>query len=127
MDFLVVPTVSFGILYVFFIVDHARRKIVHINVTENPTAQWVKQQLREAFTFDSFPKYLIFDRDSIFPGQVKKFIKSMGVEPMVISYRAPWQNGVSERCIFSVRTELLNHVFIFSEQHLRRLLTEYVE
>ena len=127
MDFFVVPTVSFGILYVFFVIDHAKRKIVHLNITEHPTAEWVKQQLREAFPFNSFPKYLIFDRDSIFSGQVKEFIKSMGSEPTVISYRAPWQNGVAERWILSVRTELLNHVIIFNEEHLRRLLMEYVE
>ena len=127
MDFFVVPNVRFGILYVFFVIDHAKRKIVHLNITEHPTAQWVKQQLREAFPFDSFPKYLIFDRDKIFGHQVKEFIKSMGARPKIISYQSPWQNGVAERWILSVRTELLNHVIIFSEEHLRRLLKEYVD
>ncbi|MEE8416380.1 MAG: integrase core domain-containing protein [Desulfobacterales bacterium] len=126
MDFFVVPTVTFRLLYVFFVIDHAKRKIVHLNITEHPTTEWVIHQLREAFPFGSFPKYLIFDRDSIFSIQVKEFIKSMGTEPKVISYRSPWQNGVAERWILSVRTELLNHVIIFSEDHLRRLLKKYV-
>ena len=99
MDFFVLPTVRFGILYVFFVIDHAKRKIVHLNITEHPTAEWVKQQLREAFPFNSFPKYLIFDRDSIFSGQVKEFIQSMGAIPKIISYQSPWQNGVAERWI----------------------------
>jgi transposase InsO family protein len=126
MDFFVVPSVRFGILYVFFIIDHARRKIVHLNVTEHPTAKWVTQQLREAFPFDSIPQYLIFDRDKIFCHQVKEFITSMGSKPKIISYHAPWQNGIAERWVLSARTELLNHVIIFSEEHLRRLLQEYV-
>ena len=79
MDFFTVPTISFKTLYVFFIIDHARRKIVHFNVTEHPTAEWVVQQLKNAFPFDSAPKYLIFDRDSIFSVRVKQFIKDMGV------------------------------------------------
>jgi len=127
MDFFVVPTVNFRIFYVFFVIEHARRKIVHLNVTAHPTAQWVKQQLREAFSFESVPKYLIFDRDKIFCHQVKEFIKSMGTKPKIISYHASWQNGVAERWILSVRTDLLNHVIIFSEEHLRRLLKEYVQ
>ncbi len=127
MDFFVVPTVRFKLLFVFFVIDHTKRKILHVNITEQPTAQWVIQQLREAFPFDSFPKYLIFDRDKIFRHQVKEFIQSLGVKPKIISYRSPWQNGVAERWILSVRTELLNHVIVFSEEHLRRLLAEYVE
>jgi transposase InsO family protein len=101
MDFFVVPTVNFGILYVFFVIDHARRRIVHLNVTGHPTAQWVKQQLREAFPFESVPQYLIFDRDKIFCHRVKEFIQSMGAKPTIISYRPPWQNGVAERWILS--------------------------
>jgi len=80
MDLFIVPTVNFTIIYVFFIIEHARRKILHFNVTEHPTAQWVRQQLREAFPFDAAPKYLIFDRDSIFSQQVKQLIKNMNIE-----------------------------------------------
>jgi hypothetical protein len=79
MDLFIVPTVNFTIVYVFFIIDHARRKILHFNLTEHPTTQWVMQQLREAFPFDSAPKYLIFDRDRIFSPQVKQLIKNMDI------------------------------------------------
>lgn len=127
MDFFVVPTVRFRILYVFFVIGHAKGKIVHFNITEHPATEWVIQQLGEAFPFESTMKYLTFDRDSIFSGQVKEFIKSIGAVPKVISYRAPWPNGVAERWILSVRTELLKHVIILSEEHLRRLLKEYVD
>ncbi len=89
MDFFTVPTISFKILYVFFIIDHARRKIVHFNITEHPTAEWVIQQLRNAFPFESAPKYLIFDRDSIFSARVKQFIKDMDTKPKVTSYKCP--------------------------------------
>ncbi len=127
MDFFVVPTVNFKILYVFFIIDHARRKIVHFNVTRHPTALWVMQQLRDAFPFDNKPKYFIFDRDSIFSKQVKLLIKNMGIKAKVTSYRSPWQNGVAERWVLSVRSEVLDHVVIYNESHLRRLLKQYVD
>jgi len=99
MDLFVVPTVHFTFAYVFFIIEHARRKILHFNVTGNPSAEWVMQQLREAFPFDSIPKYLIFDRDSIFSLHVKQCIKNMHIQPKLISYQAPWQNGIAERWI----------------------------
>ena len=111
----------------FFFIEHARRKILHFNLTEHPTTQWVMQQLREAFPFDSAPKYLIFDRDSIFSQQVKQLIKNMNIEPKLISYQSPWQNGVAERWILSARDDLLNHILILNEEHLRRTLREYVK
>ena len=90
MDFFVVPTVNFNILFVFFIIDHCRRKIIHFNVTNHPSAQWVIQQLREAFPFDQIPKYLIMDRDKIFSLRVKGFLeRQLGVTPKVTSYRSP--------------------------------------
>ena len=85
------------------------------------------QQLREAFPFDSVPKYLIFDRDKIFSPQVKQLIKNIGIQPKLISYQAPWQNGVAERWILSARYEMLNHVMVLNQGHLRRLLKEYVK
>jgi hypothetical protein len=85
------------------------------------------QQLREAFPFDSAPKYLIFDRDRIFSPQVKQLIKNMDIKPKMIGYKAPWQNGVAERWILSARDDLLNHIIVLSEEHLRRLLREYVK
>ena len=87
MDFFTVPTISFKIIYVYFIIDHARRKIVHVNVTEHPTAEWVIQQLKDAFPFESAPKYLIFDRDSIFSTRVRQFITDMGTRPKVTGYK----------------------------------------
>ena len=126
MDFLTVPTVTFGVLYVFFIIDHARRRIRHVNVTAHPNAAWVIQQLREAFPFDETLRYLVLDRDSIFRGRVKAAIKDMAVTPKLISYRSPWQNGVAERWVKTLRTELLDHVVVFNEKHLRRLVLDYV-
>ena len=127
MDFFTVPTISFKTLYVFFIIDHARRKIVHFNITEHPTAEWVVQQLRNAFPFDSAPKYLIFDRDSIFSVRVKQFIKDMDVKPKVISYKYPWQNGVAERFVLSVRNDMLNKMIIFNEEQMRDYMKQYFE
>ncbi len=126
MDFLTVPTVTFGVLYVFFIIDHARRRIRHVNVTAHPSAAWVIQQLREAFPFDETLRYLVLDRDAIFKGRVKAAIKDIEIEPKLISYRSPWQNGVAERWVATLRRELLDHVVVFNEKHLRRLVLDYV-
>ena len=98
MDFFVVPTVNFNILFAFFIIDHGRRKIRHFNVTRQPSALWVIQQLRDAFPFDRIPKYLIMDRDKIFSPNVKGFLeRKLGIKPKVTSYKSPWQNGICER------------------------------
>jgi putative transposase len=97
MDFFIVPTVNFNILFVFFIIDRSRRKITHFNVTSQPCALWVIQQLRDAFPFDQAPKYLILDRDKIFSLRVKGFLKrQLGINPKVTSYKSPWQNGLAE-------------------------------
>jgi transposase InsO family protein len=122
MDFFVVPTVHFQLLYVWFVIDHGRRRILHFNVTTNPTAQWVIQQLREAFPYESAPGYLIYDNDSIFSSDVTKMIERLEVRPKRTAYRSPWQNGTAERWVGSARRELLDHVIVFDEQHLRRLL-----
>ena len=126
MDFFVVPTVGFRLLYVWFIIDHGRRRIIHFNVTANPTAPWVIQQLREAFPYDSAPRYLIFDNDTIFSDEVFKSIRSLGIEPKRTAYRSPWQNGTAERWVLSVRREMLDSVVVVHEEHLRRLLNNYV-
>jgi len=126
MDFLVVPTVTFSVMYAWFAIDHARRRILHFDVTDEPTAAWVVQQLRESFGLDAMPRHLIFDRDSIFSMQVVSTVKSFGIQPTRTAYRSPWQNGVAERWVGSVRRELLGHVVVISVRHLRRLLTEYV-
>jgi putative transposase len=127
MDFFVVPTVRFQLLYVWFAVDHGRRKILHFNVTDHPSARWVTQQIREAFPDEPMHRYLIHDNDSIFSAAVTHAIKSFGIEPKRTAYRSPWQNGTAERFVGSVRRELLDHVVVFNERHLRRLLHEYVD
>jgi transposase InsO family protein len=126
MDFFVVPTVRFRLLYVWFIIDHGRRRIIHFNVTSNPTAQWVIQQLREAFPDDSAPRYLVFDNDRIFADEVSKSIKALGITPKRTAYMSPWQNGVAERWVGSCKREVIDHVIVFDEDHLRRLLRDYV-
>lgn len=128
MDFFTVPTASFQVLYVWFCIDHARRKILHFNVTGHPTSAWVIQQLRECWPFDAgTPRCLLSDRDSIFGAQVTDALAGMCVEHKRISYKSPWQNGVAERWIGSVRRELFDHVIVLNEAHLRRLLREYVD
>jgi transposase InsO family protein len=126
MDFFTVPTVTFGVLYCFFIIAHDRRRILHFNVTRNPTSAWVMQQLREALPYESAPKYLIFDRDAKFSPEIVAAVRAMGSQPTRTSFRSPWQNGVAERWVGSCRQDLLNHVIAFNERHLKRLLAEYV-
>ena len=126
MDFFVVPTVRFRVLYVWFVIDHGRRRIIHFNVTPNPTARWVIQQLREAFPFEFAPGHLIYDNDWIFSEEVTAAIRSFGTEPVRTAYRSPWQNGLAERWVGTCRRELLDHVIVFDERHLQRLLTDYV-
>ena len=126
MDFFTVPTASLRLLYAFFVIDHGRRHILHFNATYNPTAAWVIQQLREAFPYDTAPKYLILDRDTIFSAEVRRFTKAMGTRPRRISYRSPWQNPVAERWIGSCRRELLEHVVVLGQRHLVRLVRAYI-
>jgi len=126
MDFFTVPTLTFGMIYCFFVISHDRRRILHCNVTKNPTAAWVSQQLREAFPYDAAAKYLIFDRATNFSDEVVSTITSFGIEPKRTSYRSPWQNGVAERFVGSCRRDMLDHVIVFNERHLKRLMTEYI-
>jgi putative transposase len=126
MDFFTVPTLTFGMLYCFFVISHGRRRILHCNVVRRPTSAWVIQQLREAFPFDSSPKYLIFDRGTNFNGEVIGTIKSFGIKPKRTSFRSPWQNGVAERWVGNCRRDLFDHVIILNERHLKRLMSEYI-
>ncbi len=126
MDLFVVPTITFRLVYGFFVIHHDRRRVLHANVTEHPTAAWVIQQLREAFPWEASAKYLIFDRDSIFCAQVRGAIESMGLKLKRTAFRSPWQNGVAERWIGCLRQSLLHHVIVLNEEHLRRLVLEYV-
>jgi len=126
MDFFTVPTITFGMLYCFFVISHDRRRILHCNVTRHPTSAWVVQQLREAFPFDSSAKFLIFDRGTNFNAEVVATVKSFGITPKRTSFRSPWQNGVAERWVGNCRRDLLDHVIVLSERHLKRLMTEYI-
>lgn len=125
-DFFTVPTVTFQLLYCFFVIAHGRRKILHFNVTQHATADWVVQQLREAFPEAGPYRYVILDRDSKFDADVIAFLKATGLKPKRTGIQAPWQNGTAERWIGSCRREILDHVIALNEQHLRRLIRDYV-
>ena len=126
MDLFTVPTATFGVLHVLFVIHHARRQLLHFAVTPYPTASWIIQQMRNAFPWDSAPRYLIFDRDSKFSARLVAAVRSFGTKPVRTSYRSPWQNGVAERWVGSVRRELLDHVVVLGQGHLHRLLRDYV-
>ncbi len=125
MDFFTLPTAKFRILYVLVVLSHDRRKVVHFNVTDHPTAQWTAQQLVEAFPFDSASRYLLRDRDAIYGEAVQRRIKSLGIEEVITAPRSPWQNPDVERIIGSIRRECLDHVIVLNEEHLRRILRDY--
>jgi transposase InsO family protein len=126
MDFFTVPTITFGVLYCFFIISHDRRRILHANITKHPTSGWIIQQLREAFPFEASHKYLVFDRDQRFRFEVIAAVKATGIIPKRTSFRSPWQNGIAERWVGSCRRDLLDHIVALNERHLKRLLSEYV-
>ena len=123
-DFFTVPTVTFQLLYCFFVIAHGRRHILHFNVTRHPTAEWVVQQLRESFPDAGPYRYAILDRDSKFDADVIEFLKATGLKPKRTSVRAPWQNGVAERWVGGCRREMLDHVIPLNEAHSRRLVRE---
>ena len=125
MDFFTVPTVTFRVLYVFFVIHHARRVLVHFRATEHPTAAWITQQLREAFPYDQAPRYLILDRDAKYGNDVLTAIGDMGIRAKLITARSPWQNGVAERFVSTARRDLLDHVIVLNEKHLHRLLASF--
>ncbi|MCP5056282.1 MAG: transposase [bacterium] len=127
MDFFVVPTVRFRLLYVWFVLDHGRRRVLHFNVTEHPTAGWVIQQLRVTFPGEASHRFLIHDNDAIFSAAVAKAVANLGVSPRRTAFCSPWQNGTAERFVGTVRRELLDHVVVLGEDHLRRLLRDYVD
>jgi transposase InsO family protein len=125
VDFFVAPTVRFQLLYCFVVLRHDRRRVAHFNVTAHPTAKWTAQQVVEAFPFDESPRFLIRDRDAIYGIDFRERVKHMGIEEVVIAYRSPWQSPYVERLIGSIRRECVDHVIVFNEAHLRRILTSY--
>jgi transposase InsO family protein len=126
MDFFTVPTLTFGFLYCFFVIRHDRRKILHFNVTRNPNALWGVQQLPEAWPYKQPHRFLLFDRDSKFGADVVSAVRDIGSQPTRTAFRSPWQNGVAERWVGSCRRDLLDHVVVLNERHLKRLMAEYV-
>ena len=120
VDFFTVPTIRFQVLYVFLVLAHDRRRIVHFNVTRHPTAEWTVQQLREAFPFEQIPRYLLRDRDSIFGGEFREGVKAMGIKEVLTAPRSPWHRAYVERVIGTIRRECLDHVIVFNEASLHR-------
>ncbi len=125
VDFFVVPTATFRVLYVFVVLMHHRRRGVHFNVTETPTAAWTAQQIVEAFPDDSAPRYLLRDRDGAYGDQFRRRVRGIGIVEVLTAPRSPWQNPFAERVIGTIRRELLDHVIVLSEEHLRRRLRSY--
>ena len=125
MDLFVVPTIGFKLLYGFVIVRLDRRDLVWINVTTNPTAEWVARQITEAFPWDGAPGYMIRDRDRIYGAVVTRRLRAMGIRDKPIAPGCPWQNGVVERLIGSVRRECVDHIIVLDEKHLRQVVKSY--
>jgi putative transposase len=125
VDFFLVPTLAFRLVSVFVVLRHDRRELLHVNVTDHPTAVWTARQIIEAFPDDSAPRFLLRDRDAIYGEEFARRVKRMGIREVLTAPRAPWQNPFVERVIGSIRRECLDHVLILSEAHLRRLLHAY--
>ena len=126
LDFFVVPTITFKLLHVLVFLSHDRRRIIHFNVSEHPTAGWASQQLRNAFCDIEPLKFLIRDRDKKFGELFTDTVKALGIRPILTAYRSPWQNGYCERLIGSIRRECLDHLIIMNESHLRAILQSYI-
>jgi transposase InsO family protein len=127
MDLFVVPTLAFNLLYGFIILRLDRRELVWIAVTSSPTAEWIARQITEAFPWDSAPGYLVHDRDRAFGSIFLRRLRAMGIRDKPIAPRSPWQNGFAERLVGSIRRECLDHIIVFGEAHLRRVLRSYAD
>ena len=125
MDFLVVPTINFRLLFVLVILRHERRRLISLSVTDHPTAEWIACQITDAFPWDEAPDYIVRDRDGCYGHAVMKRLAAMGIRDHPIAPRSPWQNGHAERLIGSIRRECLDHIVVFDEAHLRRILAAY--
>ena len=126
MDFLVVPTAGFRLLFAWVVLRHDRRQLLSFGVTAHPTSSWIAWQITDAFPWDSAPTYLLRDRDAVYGAEVRKRLKAMGIRDRPIAPRSPWQNGHVERLIGSIRRECLDHMLVLGEAHLRRVLGDYV-
>jgi putative transposase len=127
IDFFIVPTIRFKLLLVLVVLAHARRAVIHVNVTENPTAKWTAQQIVEAFLWDTAPRYLPRDRDAIFGIAFRRRVESMGIHQVLSAPRSPWQNPYVERLIGSIRRDCLDHLIVLNARHLRRTLKAYFD
>jgi putative transposase len=127
IDFFTVPTVRLRVLFVLVVLAHHRRRVVHFNVTEHPTAVWTAQQIVDAFPDDSAPAYLLRDRDQVYGQHFRHCVKGMGIDEVLTAAHSPWQNPFAERLIGSLRRECLNHVLVLGDAHLRRILGRYFE
>jgi putative transposase len=125
VDFFTVPTATFRVLFIFLVLSNQRRRIVHFNVTDSPSADWAGQQIVEAFPWDTPPNYMIRDRDGKYGEEFVRRVESLGINQVLISTRSPWQNPYVERVIGSIRRECLDHVIVLSERHLRSVLSDY--
>jgi hypothetical protein len=126
IDFFIVPPATFRTLYCFVVLLHDRREVVHFNVTDHPTAEWTAPQIIEAFPEDTAPRFLLRDRDQIYGEYFRQRVHGMAIEEIITSPRSPWQNPYVERLIGSMRRECLDHVIVLNEDHLRRMLREYL-
>jgi transposase InsO family protein len=127
VDFFVVPTAAFRLLYCFLVLSPDRRRVVHFNVAAHPTAAWTAQQIVEAFPFKEAPKYLVRDNDGIYGQLFQQRMAQLGTKEVPIAPRSPWQNPYVERLIGTIRRECLNHVIVLNEAHLMRILRDYFE
>ena len=127
LDFFTVPTATFRVLFVLVILSHDRRRILHFNVTEHPTAAWTARQLLEACGTDNAPRFLVRDRDAIYGETFRRQVTALKIQEVPTAPRSPWQNAYAERVIGSIRRECLNHMIVLGERHLRRILRSYVD
>ena len=127
IDMFVVASASFRLLYVMIILAHDRRKIVRAAVTAHPTAAWLSRQVTEAFPWDTAPRYLLRDRDASYGSDFCNRLEAMGIKEVITAPRSPWRNAYVERVIGSIRRECLDHIVIFNERHLRRVMSSYVD
>ena len=125
VDMFVVATATFRLLYALIVLGHDRRRIIHFEVTQNPTQVWLARQMTEAFPWDTAPRYLLRDRDASYGQTFRDRVEAMAIKEVVTAARSPWQNPYVERVIDSIRRECLNHVIIFDECHLRGVLSSY--
>jgi transposase InsO family protein len=125
VDLFVVPTAGLRLLYVLIVLGHDRRKLLSLGITAHPTAPWIARQITAAFPWDGAPQYLIRDRDAVYGDVVRRRLRAMGIRDRPIAPRSPWQNGHVERLIGSIRRDCLDHVIVFGETHLRRILKSY--